>query len=97
MNFNEELVLLEEEDLFQLKAFPSPTSDQLNFEIYNPNSEDVGLVIMDNNGRILTDLNVGTEQREVTIDISNFASGMYFVQYTRDSIVQTDKIKIIKQ
>jgi hypothetical protein len=89
--------ITEPEDLFQIKAFPNPVNDQLQFEFENPNKEDIGLVILDNNGRILTDLNVGTDQRKVTIDVSSFATGMDFVQCTRDSIIHREKIKIIKE
>ena len=97
MNFNEENETIETEDLFQIKAFPNPVNDLLQFEFENPNNEDIGLIIMDNNGRILSDLNVGTDQRKVTIDVSSFATGMYFVQCTRDSIIHREKIKIIKE
>jgi hypothetical protein len=97
MNFNEENETIETEDLFQIKAYPNPVTDQLQFEFENPNNEEIGLVILDNNGRILTDLNVGTDQRKVTIDVSSFATGMYFVQCTRDSIIHREKIKIIKE
>ena len=97
MNFNEEIETIETEDLFQIKAFPNPVTDQLQFEFENPNNEDIGLIILDNNGRILTDLNVGTDQKNVTIDVSSFAPGMYFVQCTRDSTIHREKIKIIKE
>jgi hypothetical protein len=97
MNFSEENETIVAEDLFQIKAYPNPVTDQLQFEFENPNNEDIGLVILDNKGRILTDLNVGTDQRKVSIDVSSFATGMYFVQCTRDSIIHREKIKIIKE
>jgi hypothetical protein len=43
------------------------------------------------------DKNVGNEEPITLIDVSSFATGMYFVQCTRNSVVFPEKLKIIKK
>ncbi|NBX81068.1 MAG: T9SS C-terminal target domain-containing protein, partial [Flavobacteriales bacterium] len=94
---NEEIEMLNSEDEFELKAFPNPVSDILTVSFKNPSMDDIGLTITDINGRILMDKNIGNEELTTLIDVSSFATGMYFVQCTRNSVVYPEKLKIIKK
>jgi len=75
----------------QVLVFPNPANDRLTIVMKEENSKDI--TITDVLGRVL--LQTKTEEQQLTIDISSFKSGMYFV------IVQTGKgrtvMKVIKE
>jgi hypothetical protein len=72
----------------EIKAFPNPTNDIINFSGFNQ-TEKIKIEILDITGRLITT----TKQEK--IDISNFPDGLYIARIIDgDSI---EKIKILKK
>ena len=73
-------------------VFPNPAKDNVFITIENlqPNAS---LSILDVTGRLLR--NIAVEKTEMSIDISDLTSGVYFFSYKDDSSSHT--IKIVKQ
>lgn len=64
--------------LQNINIYPNPTSDKLTIDLSGLQQEEVMIQLVDNVGNLListSNKNMGT----VLLDVSNFASGMYFV------------------
>ena len=70
-----------------LEIYPNPTSDILNLEIKNGNTDDATITILDINGR-----KVKTQKFENIIDISNLAKGTYLINVTSGTDSVTKRI-----
>jgi hypothetical protein len=83
---------------FEIKLYPIPANDEATIEIQNENNDYIGLVIYDFSGRVIRDMNVGTEPIiKLPLDMSSYARGLYFLQYSLNGIPQEEKIKFMKE
>lgn len=79
---------IDNEEIRQLIIYPNPTTGQLYID--NSKSHITTLQVLDNNGRVIYEKN-NISNGKITIDLSNYASGTYFIK-TDEQIS-----KIIKQ
>jgi len=77
-----------------LNVFPNPVSDQLNFEIGNTFNPIVDFQVIDYSGRVIEDGNL--EGTQGTIDVSNYSTGIYFINVRRQNN-ETTVSKFIKR
>jgi hypothetical protein len=81
-----------------VKIYPNPTSDYLNVYYRNKTGKGEGLFqLVDIQGRVV--FSFGATQRDTTymIDLGNYSSGIYFLQYLEDGrLSKTEKIVIQK-
>ena len=73
-----------------IKAYPNPVSDELIIEIDN-NNEIINFDIINSRGNIIFK---GNLVDKVIVDISNFASGIYFIKLENGEIFESKKIMI---
>ena len=76
-----------------IKIYPNPAQDKLNVMIGN--SSDANISIVDIQGQILiTDIVTNAVNAQRTYDVSNLASGIYFLKITTGTQSSTSKIII---
>jgi hypothetical protein len=84
-------------DKLVFKAYPNPTIDLLNIEIENPNEDFLSVMLMDVDGRVIRDLTLGFDKElKQQLDVSFLKSGVYFLKYATNGVVQESNYKIAK-
>ncbi|MDY8135635.1 GEVED domain-containing protein [Aquimarina sp. 2201CG5-10] len=76
-----------ENSLNNIKLHPNPANAQLNIEILGGNFEEI--TIFSSTGAIAKKIN--PEIDSLSIDVSEFASGMYFVRFVSDGLAVTKR------
>jgi photosystem II stability/assembly factor-like uncharacterized protein len=80
----------------KLKAYPSPATDQVTFEIVDGRFQSGVLLLHDLEGRIMVNQLVTGKDGRVTIDTRSLSSGTYFYSFIVDSEVRySDKLIIV--
>ncbi len=69
----------------QVNVYPNPTRSELNIEIGNNNFDEI--MVISSTGKIVHVGKVGVDK--LTIDVSQFAPGMYFVRLVSDGMATT--------
>ena len=80
-------------------AYPNPFNNQTVLEYVLPSSAEVGLIIYDVSGSVVTQLVSGIQtsgSHRITWDAKGFTSGVYFARLTAGSYSATQKILLIK-
>jgi len=80
---------------FSLKSFPNPTGESLTIEIDESILHATELKILDMNGRVLMERQVGGEQKNIKVDVGSLEAGVYFYSIHTDKGIL--KNKFIKQ
>jgi hypothetical protein len=80
-------------------GYPNPTSDQFNLSISMVEAEEVKLTIMDINGRLIEEKNMGKIKRglsELNISVAHLSEGTYFIQAnTTGNYQSSNSIKVV--
>lgn len=80
-------------------GYPNPTSDQFNLSISMVEAEEVKLTIMDINGRLIEEKNMGKVKRglsELNINLAHLNEGTYFIQaITNNNYQLSNAIKVV--
>ena len=73
---------------------PNPFQDELTLKLHTSISNDVAVVVRNQQGQIVHNATIKgiTENTEVTIDLSHVSEGMYFVSLLGTSIQQVEKV-----
>jgi ligand-binding sensor domain-containing protein len=81
-----------------LRAYPNPTSDMCQIEaMINPREYSI-LRVYNQEGRIVKEITPDdsfNEQIKMTLDVSDLARGMYFVELNNDNQIQREKLVIL--
>lgn len=89
------VVGIEENPTINLRVFPNPTCSIFNIECENVEAEGYGFLIFDKTGKLLISNNLAKEN--TTIDLSDYPSGIYFVQlFQNGKSVASQKIVKVK-
>ena len=85
-------------DGFDFKVYPNPTSGMVNIHFTNHNSPITQIHVFDAYGNLVDVVETphGTSLRNVQIDLSGFASGVYFVKSVADGNVVSVR-KVVKK
>ena len=75
--------------------YPTTATDQITFQSSNPADNDSRLSIIDINGRTVKEVIFPAGETERDINISDLASGMYFVRTVQGT--QTQSLRFVKQ
>ncbi|MFK7774952.1 MAG: T9SS type A sorting domain-containing protein [Saprospiraceae bacterium] len=78
---------------------PNPAIDYTSFEFVTPTKSDLTIEVYNVNGQLMTTLlneEVQEGKHNVEMNITNFASGTYFVVMTSNSVVLTRKMTVLK-
>jgi extracellular elastinolytic metalloproteinase len=73
----------EENSAFQMRVYPNPTSDFVNVNIVAEKSAEARITIVAADGRVLKTQDIQLESAQevlLPLDLTNFASGVYFVK-----------------
>ena len=82
---------------FKVKAFPNPTNNSFELQISSNFQASADIAITDISGKVLMQQRetLANQNNRIKVNISNFASGIYFTSITVNNRKET--IKIIKQ
>jgi uncharacterized repeat protein (TIGR01451 family) len=90
---NKNLGIHEEKEL-GLRVYPNPTENLLTFERTSHTINTVNVSIVSVNGQVLFTNSLDLSNKQ-TVDLTNFAPGVYFVNLQNEEV--TDVIKVIKK
>ncbi|MCB0700159.1 MAG: T9SS type A sorting domain-containing protein [Chitinophagales bacterium] len=82
-----------QEDPFTMDVYPNPIQDVLTVQLNGSIDENAMLTVMDLTGKVVYTAPVSSEK--VSVDVSNFANGVYVVKYTDDT--HNEVMKVTKQ
>ncbi|MFN0202337.1 MAG: T9SS type A sorting domain-containing protein [Bacteroidia bacterium] len=82
---------------FSMKVYPNPVSDKLSISLENEKEETATLTLMNPLGQIVWQKNMRLQigSQEETIDLSDFAKGIYFLDL--QTTTQQKTIKVVKE
>jgi hypothetical protein len=72
-------------------VYPNPATSQATLEI-NGLNQDAKIVISDLQGRILSQDQISAGTNRYTINVSEMASGVYYIRIVTDNVVSTQKL-----
>ncbi|MEE1019920.1 MAG: fibronectin type III domain-containing protein [Bacteroidales bacterium] len=75
----------------QVSLYPNPAQDNATMEIVGLN-QDAKIVVSDLQGRILSQDNINAGTTRYTINVSEMASGVYYIRIITDNVVSTQKL-----
>ena len=75
----------------QVSLYPNPAQENATMEIVGLN-QDAKIVISDLQGRILSQEAISAGTTRYTVNVSNFASGVYYIRIVTDKAVSTQKL-----
>ena len=90
-----QLSLLDFQDVEIFNIYPNPVEQQLNID-FKDNSEK-NLEIYDLQGRSLLSLNINADSDNISLDVSQFSTGIYFLQIESESSLYTKQIQILRK
>ncbi|MBR5254899.1 MAG: T9SS type A sorting domain-containing protein, partial [Bacteroidales bacterium] len=74
-----------------VSLYPNPASDNATLDI-NGLNQDAKIVISDLQGRILSQDNINAGTTRYTINVSDMASGVYYIRIITNNVVSTQKL-----
>ena len=77
--------------MLQATIYPNPAQDNATMEIVGLD-QDAKIVISDLQGRILSQEAISAGETRYTINVSNMASGVYYIRIVTDKAVSTQKL-----
>ena len=77
--------------MLQATIYPNPAQDNATMEIVGLD-QDAKIVISDLQGRILSQEAISAGETHYTINVSNMASGVYYIRIVTDKAVSTQKL-----
>ncbi|MBO7277549.1 MAG: T9SS type A sorting domain-containing protein, partial [Bacteroidales bacterium] len=72
-------------------VYPNPANTQATLEI-NGLNQDAKVVISDLQGRILSQDSINAGTSRYTINLSDMASGVYYIRIVTDNVISTQKL-----
>jgi hypothetical protein len=75
----------------QVSLYPNPAQENATMEI-NGLNQDAKIVISDLQGRILSQEAISAGTTRYTVNVSNMASGVYYIRIVTDKAVSTQKL-----
>lgn len=73
-----------------INAYPNPATDNVNFKFENAETGNYTITIIDYTGRKVYSDNIlmNSNSQNITVNTSNWASGLYFAQISKDGAVR---------
>jgi hypothetical protein len=71
--------------------YPNPANTQATLQI-NGLNQDAKIVISDLQGRILSQDQINAGTNRYTINVSEMASGVYYIRIVTDNVISTQKL-----
>ena len=91
----DESLSLNQEGIENLVVYPNPTEGIVNFEFPDLFNSDIALNLIDTQGRLVKDFGLykfNSETSKVSLDLSSFAKGVYFINITNNDSTLVKKI-----
>ena len=79
-----------------ISVYPQPAKDNLNIDIKLSNHDENRLDLYDIQGKVLLSTVVNQNSDNVSLDVSELNSGIYFVKVQSKNNLHTKKVQIIK-
>jgi len=86
----------EVEDLVSLGIYPNPANNNLNVNVKLKNKETINVAILDMHGRVVYTDELNSNGFNKTIDVSNFATGLYQVRVIAGENTISNSVQIGK-
>lgn len=74
-----------------IKIYPNPASENITIDLGESNSKAINIDMIDSIGKIIFSENY-TNQNKVSVNLSQFSKGVYFVKITNDDKQQIEKL-----
>jgi len=92
--FRQTVDAIDESLALHFNVYPVPANDAINITFTNPTDQHSLVQIIDNTGRIISSMQVLPNSTQQQIDISNIASGYYYINWIHHSGTETAPIII---
>lgn len=88
--------IISNDDIRRMTIQPNPATDAIRIKLTIDNSRDLGINVIGLDGKVVYTENNQSFAGEYlrTIDVTDFAEGIYFVQVSTDNAVHTEKIVV---
>jgi hypothetical protein len=94
--FQQQLIITTVEEkldvLVNIKVFPNPASDVLNIRFESPVEEEIGLTILDSQGKLIKSDIIEASVNEKQINLQDLAGGIYYLKLTKGKLVNVYKV-----
>jgi hypothetical protein len=75
--------------------YPNPADDNVTLDFSESDARNVTISLIDISGRQLETQQInGSDQRRISINVSEYAAGMYLLQISQEGVQSTEKIII---
>ena len=85
---------LDEEAIIDATVFPNPANDQLTVRLASEINSGT-ITLTDLNGRVVLTKEVSTNASEISVDVSNLASGMYTLHVQSEKGVNSIQVDVM--
>jgi hypothetical protein len=88
----------DEIDINELSAFPNPVADLLNISLPGEAGQMANVVILDSKGQVMLTQEIQATGSDIdaTIDMQQFASGLYLLNVEVEGKVYSEKVQVLK-
>jgi len=93
INLSSETLSVDGNDLGAISMYPNPATNEVFFELSSVQGASVDLELVNSLGQRLQQMSAGTSNR-VSMDVSGYATGIYFVTIKAGGLSQTKKLVI---
>jgi len=76
---------------YAVNIYPNPTNNLLNISFIDFKENYLKIIITDSNGRVIKKI-TNINKKEISIDLSNESSGLYFINIYNDTINEVHKV-----
>lgn len=94
--FQQQLIITSVEEtfdvLFNIKIFPNPISEVLNIKFDAPVDEDIVLLILDSQGKLVRSVIIESAMVEKHINLQEIPTGIYYLRLTKGKLVNVYKV-----
>jgi hypothetical protein len=94
--FQQQLIITTIEEnidaLVHLKVFPNPASDVLNIQFEIPADEEIIVMILDSQGKLIKKETIEITMVEKQINLQDIAAGIYFLRLTKGKKINIYKV-----
>jgi hypothetical protein len=73
--------------------YPNPADDNVTVDFSESDARNVTISLLDLSGRQLETRQInGNDQRRISLNVSEYAAGMYLLQIMQDGLVSSEKL-----
>ena len=97
-HINNAIAVESSETIEMIRTYPNPTYDELNVEINSTMEDNVQMMIVDAQGRLMSNklINLSKGNQNLKVDVSDYNAGLYFLHVVSGDQKFVEKISVIR-